>query len=210
MRWIDDRAVAVVVGTHVLESEALRHEKIELEGPALPFPPQRVGDQDVDLGAVEGAAALVEFVVEAAVAEHAGQPVGGRVVHRRVADRLLGARGERHAVLVAEDLEQVVAQVEETVVLVGDLVLADEDVGVVLGEGPHPQHAVQRPRALVAVAGPQLGEAQRQVPVGPDLRAVDHEVVGAVHRLHAEPVRRRTSMAGNMSSEKTSRCPEMR
>ena len=46
-----------------------------------------------------------------------------------------------------------------------DLVLAAEDVGVVLGEGAHPHDAVQGAGRLVAVAGAELGHAQRQVAV---------------------------------------------
>jgi hypothetical protein len=39
-------------------------------------------------------------------------------------------------------------------------------VRVVLGEGAHAHDAVQRARGLVAVAGAELGHAQRQLAVG--------------------------------------------
>ena len=47
-----------------------------------------------------------------------------------------------------------------------DLVLAAEDVRVVLREGAHAHQAVQRARRLVAVARAELGHAQRQVAIG--------------------------------------------
>ena len=48
-------SLVVLVG----EVEALRQVEVELDGGALPSPAQGVGDVDVNLGAVESAAALV-------------------------------------------------------------------------------------------------------------------------------------------------------
>ena len=67
--------------------------------------------------------------------------------------------------------------------LVGDLVLGAEDVRVVLGEAAHAHEAVQRAVRLVAVAGAELGQAERQVAVGLDALVEDLHVAGAVHRL---------------------------
>ena len=67
--------------------------------------------------------------------------------------------------------------------LVGDLVLAHEQVAVVHGQAADAQQAVQHARALVAVDRAELGVAQRQVAVRPQLRAVDGDVERAVHRL---------------------------
>ena len=67
-----------------------------------------------------------------------------------------------------------------------DLVLGAEDMRVVLGEGAHAHDAVQRARRLVAVAGAELGHAQRQVAIGIQPLAEDLHMAGAVHRLQGE------------------------
>ena len=68
----------------------------------------------------------------------------------------------------------------------GDLLLGDEDVGVVLGEGAHPHQAVQRARRLEAVHLAELGDLERQVAVGLQPVLEDLHVARAVHRLDDE------------------------
>ena len=70
--------------------------------------------------------------------------------------------------------------------LLDDLVLAAEDVGVVLGEAAHPHQAVQRTGRLIAVAGAEFGHAQRQFAIGPLALVEDLDVAGAVHRLQRQ------------------------
>jgi hypothetical protein len=77
-------------------------------------------------------------------------------------------------------------QLDELGRLLDDLVFAAEDVGVILGEAAHPHQAVQRARRLIAVAGAELGHAQRQVAVGLLALIEDLHVARAVHRLQAE------------------------
>ena len=84
---------------------------------------------------------------------------------------------------VAVDRRQ---QLDEAHRFGGDLLLGAEDVGVVLGEGAHPHDAVQRAGRLVAVAGAELGQPQRQFAVGPQALAEDLDVARAVHRLQRE------------------------
>ena len=93
VRWITTALWRRLSAPTYSSPKRSRHQEVELEGPALPLAAQRIGNQDIHLRTVEGPTALVDLVVEPAVAQHAGQPVGGRVVHRRVADRLLGPRG---------------------------------------------------------------------------------------------------------------------
>ena len=62
---------------------------------------------------------------------------------------------------------------EERLDLVGQLVRTDVDVGVVLDELADAGQAGQRAGALVAMQPAVLAEAQRQVAVRPQLRAVD-------------------------------------
>jgi hypothetical protein len=54
---------------------------------------------------------------------------------------------------------------------------------VVLGEAAHAHQPVQRAMRLVAVAGAELGQPQRQVAVGFEPLVEDLHVAGAVHRL---------------------------
>ena len=59
-------------------------------------------------------------------------------------------------------------------------------MGVVLGEGADPQQPVQNALALVARDPAELGEAQRQLPVGVAARAEDEAGARAVHRPQGE------------------------
>jgi hypothetical protein len=69
------------------------------------------------------------------------------------------------------------------------LILSAEDVRVVLGEGAGPHQAVQRARRLVAMAGPELAIAQRQVAVRAHPLVEDLDMAGAAHRLQREGAR---------------------
>ena len=78
------------------------------------------------------------------------------------------------------------AELDEARCLRLDLVLATEDVAVVLGEGAHPHQAVQRAGRFVAVAGAHLGHADRQLAVATLAPVEDLDVAGAVHRLQRQ------------------------
>ena len=65
----------------------------------------------------------------------------------------------------------------------GDLLLGDEDVRVVLREGAHAHQPVQRARRLEAVHLAEFGELERQVAVRLQPVLEDLDVAGAVHRL---------------------------
>ncbi len=79
-----------------------------------------------------------------------------------------------------------VQQGDEVPRLALDLVLATEDVPVVLRQLANAQHPVQRARALVAVQALELGEADRQLAVGALAVVEDLDVAGAVHRLDGQ------------------------
>ena len=89
------------------------------------------------------------------------------------------ARG-RHS----EQAVQIVRVVDDAGDLFLDLLLAHEDVRVVLRHVPDAEQAVQRARDLVAVQRRRLGVPQRQLAVGAQLAAEEQHVAGAVHRLH--------------------------
>ena len=58
-----DGALLGAVGVHVLQVKVERHLEVELDGTALPGTAERILQVEVDLGAVEGAVALVDLVV---------------------------------------------------------------------------------------------------------------------------------------------------
>ena len=74
----------------MLEVEALGQVEVALDGRALPLAADGVGDLDVDLRPVEGAAALVHLVVPPLALERLDQP-GRRLLPDLIrADRLVG------------------------------------------------------------------------------------------------------------------------
>ena len=111
------------------------------------------------------------------------------------ADRLLGLGRELDAhVVEAEARVELVDRLADVGHLVDDLVGRAVDVGVVLGEGAHPQQAVQHALALAPRDLAELGEAQRQLAVGVAVGGVDEAGAGAVHRLEREAPARSASV----------------
>jgi hypothetical protein len=90
--------------------------------------------------------------------------------------------------LEAEMAVDAVEQVAEFLHLVDQLVLAHEDMRVVLGELADAHDAVQRAVRLVAVAAAELGQADRQVAIGFDALLEDQDVRRAVHRLERHQI----------------------
>ena len=58
----DHGPVLVIIVTDIAEVETLRGRVIELDRAQLPFPPDRIGNVEVDLRAVEGAVARLQFI----------------------------------------------------------------------------------------------------------------------------------------------------
>ena len=102
------------------------------------------------------------------------------------AEPLLRPRRQLRARRHAEPAVERAGEVDHPVDLVLDLLLRDEDVRVVLRDVPHPQQAVQRPAALVAVERRRLRVPDRQVAVRAQPRSEEEHVAGAVHRLQRE------------------------
>ena len=99
-------------------------------------------------------------------------------------------------------------QFDEPHRLGGDLLLGAEDVRIVLGERAHPHDAVQRAGRLVAVAGAELRQPQRQLAVGAQALAEDLDVARAVHRLQREHLVLVLDLAMNMCWRNFSQWPE--
>ena len=154
-------------GADVLELEALGQVEVHLEGRQLPAAADGVLDVDVDLGAVEGAAALVDGVLQLLLLEGRAQGLGGLVPLVVAAHGLaLGLGGEAgREVVEAEGPQDRDDEVEQADQLVLDLVPRAEDVAVVLGEAPDAHEAVEDPGTLVAVDRAQLEEPQGQLAV---------------------------------------------
>ena len=149
---------------------------------------------EFELGRVEGALARqllpAEFrrVRPAARPRRAGLPRPGPT-SSSLPNALVGPERELDRVIgEAEVAVDRVEQVAEAPRLLDQLVLAAEDVGVVLGELAHAHDAVQRAVRLVAVAAAELGEPERQVAVAVDALLEDLDVGRAVHRLQRHQI----------------------
>ena len=123
--------------------------------------------------------------MSAAVERLPDEPLGA-LPQRRVADRLVRLGREREARLEPEPAVRLADLAEQRLDLVRQLVRPDVDVRVVLDELADAGQAAQRARPLVAMEPAELAEAQRQVAVRAQVRAVDERALGAVHRLEAE------------------------
>jgi hypothetical protein len=178
-----DGALLRAVGRRVVEVEVLRHLEVELDGAALPGPAERVLEVEVDLGAVEGAVALVHDVVHAQLVEGVPEALGRRVPVLVGAHRVVGARRELHVIGEAEVVVDRHDEVRDVHDLLGDLLARDVEVGVVLREAPHAEQPVELSGLLVPVDHAELRQAEREVAVRAGLAGEDDGAAGAVHRL---------------------------
>ena len=153
------RHVLRVVGARVGQAEALGHVVVELDGAELPRAAERVGHVQVDLRRVERALPLGDRVLVPAGAQRLLEHALGLVPEGVVAQAVVGV-GPRRKLDVDREVEQrvdVVGECHARSNLVGHLVLAAEDVRVVLDEVADAQQAVQRPGRLAPVKQPGLG-----------------------------------------------------
>ena len=89
-----DRPLLAAVGGDVVELEAFRQVEIQLDGGALPHPSDRVFNLQVDLGSVEGAAALINLVGPALALQGFDQSFGGQIPDGVISDGFLRTGGE--------------------------------------------------------------------------------------------------------------------
>mmetsp|Transcript_5306 Transcript_5306/g.16654 ORF Transcript_5306/g.16654 Transcript_5306/m.16654 type:complete len:469 (-) Transcript_5306:558-1964(-) len=157
--------------------------EVELNGRALVRPLESVVHAHVDLGAVEGAVALVELPRLAERVE--------RLFHQRlravpegiVAN--LGLRTGRQAERECHAKDSVHGgnQLEHAEHLLLDLRDGAVDVRVVLLEAAHACEPGERARQLVPVQHAKVGETERQLAIRPCLVFKHEAVARAVHRL---------------------------
>ena len=93
-----DGALLGAVGVHVLQIKVERHLEVELDGAALPGTAERVLQVEVDLGAVEGAIALVDLVVHAQLLQSGAQALLGASPVLVGTHGVLGAGGKLNVV----------------------------------------------------------------------------------------------------------------
>ena len=177
-------AVLLAIRADIRHVEAFGQVEVELDGTGLPFTAKSVLDLQVDLRAVEGAAAFIHFAIDAFRLDGVLKGVHGLRPHVVVADGFRGARRQISLhILESEALPHIHAEAEDFADFVFDLFRRADDVGIVLREAADAHQAVQHAGLLIAVNRAKLGPAGGQFTVGARTRLVDHDMERAVHRL---------------------------
>mmetsp|Transcript_5578 Transcript_5578/g.11723 ORF Transcript_5578/g.11723 Transcript_5578/m.11723 type:complete len:213 (+) Transcript_5578:434-1072(+) len=161
--------------------------EVQLDGSALVRAFHGVHDFDVDLGPIEGP--VTRIFAPSALPRKGVHGVGqgglGGVPQRLFAERLFGSRGELEPVGHAEDVVDVLHELQRAHHLGLDLVVPAKDVGVVLHKPPHARETGKRPAQFISVVHPEVRPPQGQLAVAPD-PGIEHEAVSrTVHGLHA-------------------------
>src|SRR5262245_36162219 len=128
------RRMRGVVLADVFELETLGGVVVELDRAELPRPPDRIHDVEVDLRAVESTVARFELVLVARALERGLQRRLGAIPQLVRADARLRTRRELDLCREAEGLVVAENELQQKGDFTRDLVLADEDVAVVLLE----------------------------------------------------------------------------
>ncbi|EKD61350.1 MAG: hypothetical protein ACD_54C00275G0001 [uncultured bacterium] len=178
------RAVFRAVFADKFRIQPVRQVEIGLEGAALPFAANRVGQFEIELRAVERAIALVDLVGQFQPLNRGFQRVFGLVPHLVRAHAHIRAGGKLDVKLlkakVFVDRRQ---QRDEVGAFLLDLIFGAEDMRVILHETTHPHQPVHGTRRFVAVARAEFRQTQGQVAVGFQALIEDLHMAGAVHRL---------------------------
>mmetsp|Transcript_32752 Transcript_32752/g.55219 ORF Transcript_32752/g.55219 Transcript_32752/m.55219 type:complete len:390 (+) Transcript_32752:512-1681(+) len=171
----------------VLELEANGQLEVQLHRGALVDAFHRVVHLDVDLGPVKGAIARIHLPLPRPreSIQRLRQLSLRHVPQRRVPQCFGWSRRQLQLVGHAKHRVDEAHEIQRTQHLVLDLVLAAEDVSIVLLEPAHARESSERPGDLVAVQHAEVRDAQRQLSVGADAVGEEQAVAGAVHGLHA-------------------------
>src|ERR1700694_109155 len=175
-----------LLGGHILQAEALRHEEVDLIGREREFAADRVLALDVELRSIEGGLPRLFHKWMAGGAHSRTSGVLGALPYRwlphpLIAD-LVAEREPEVKVLDAERPIHLQDQLDHPLELFIELIGPAEDVGIVDGEGAHADQPGDLARLLVAVDRAQLGEAHRQVPEAVRLSLKHADVMRTVHR----------------------------
>ena len=154
------RSVLAAVLADVGRPQPLRQVEVHLEGAALPVTSDRVAQDELELGAVEGPLAGIDGEVEPGGFDRRPERRLGPVPDLVRSDPPFRPVGELDVhVLEAEITVDAQDELAHPPALVGDLLRGAEDVGVVLGERAHPQEPVEGAGRLEAVHLPELAHA---------------------------------------------------
>src|SRR6202045_2592951 len=171
-------------------AEAARKVEIDLRRAALPFAPDCIAQGVFELWAVESAFARIDGGLGAASGERledTGQGRLGPLPGLVRADTLFRPRRQfDDDVFESEIPVDGKDEVVDLQALLHDLILGAKNMRVVLGEGAHPDDAVDRAGRLVAVDDAEFGDLHRQVAIGFEAVLEDLHVAGTIHRLQGE------------------------
>ena len=160
-----DRTVLFTVLAHVGQIEALGQREVHLNGGALPLTADAVKKLDVDLGAVEGAIALIDIVGQVEFFHGLDKGVGGQFPGFVRADAALGTRGNLNFIFEAEKIHQILNQMNDADDFGLQLIRPAENVRVILCKLADAEQAMQHTALLMAVHDAQFKVALGQVAV---------------------------------------------
>ena len=111
---------------------------------------------EVELRAIERTVALIDLELLADALDRIGERAGRNLPVRLGSQMILRHRGQLDRVGQLEEGVDLIKQTGNPHHLVGDLILRQQNVRVVLCEAAHPEHPVQRAAELMPVDKPQL------------------------------------------------------
>lgn len=177
----------------VLEGEVLGLLEVKLDGGALPRSVEAVQHSDINLGAVEGTITRVELPRDTTILVRGSKLVKsllktrlGAVPCLDLTKELFWASRKLELECEAEDTVELAHEVEEIGNFLLDLVLATEDVGIILLESSYSGETAERTAGFVTVEDTEIGKAEGKFLVTA-LSVTEHHGVGrAVHGLETE------------------------
>ena len=188
-RWIITGVCFSEFRADVESAETARQVEIDLHRAALPFAADGVAQGIFELRAVKRALARIDRGLEPCAATGrapSAAPLPPCPSPRPRRRAFPAGRQLHHNIVEAEILVDRHDHVVEPHGFRHDLVFGAENMGVVLGEGAHPHHAVDRARRLVAMDDAEFRDPHRQFAIGFQAVLEDLHMAGAVHRLERE------------------------
>ena len=179
--------------TDIGRVEPLGQDRVGLDRPDLPCPADGVGQVKLQLRRVKSPFAGQFFPtpfrrIPARRRNRIAHRLFGPVPHFVRAETVFRSQRELDRIIgKAQILVNRIEQVAEFCDFLDNLVLAAEDMRIVLGELPHPHQAVQRAMRFVPVAASHFGEPQRQIAVRLDPLPENQDVRRTIHRLQRHP-----------------------
>ena len=179
------RPVLLPVLADVGEVKAVGVVEVELDGGELPLRPMASLDLQVDLWAIESAAAFIHFVVQTRNASSDSRRAASAATQRSgFAHRIFRAGAQVGFDFLeakrAQDMQAEIRAQNRSQPASGR---AAEVVGIILGEAAHAQQPVQHAAAFIAVDRAHFGIADGQLAVGAHVAFIDVHMEGAVHRF---------------------------